>query len=822
VGGLRRSALIACALAAALAPPAAAQTRSLAVGQAVPRTCQAGLAPAGAPGTARAAFEPHALGVATLRLAGAGGDWDLALFDAATGRALNAGATYGPSELATATVWPGQALIAQACRRTGRGGTAKLSFDLYEEKPVATEPAALVRVPLDGVHTRERLEATGLDVTHDIGPDHASVVVYSAAERARLAAAGFPPTTVIGDMRADDLTRAHTDARYAKLTAASALPSGRDNYRTLADYGTDLKSIVDKYPAIARRVEIGKSLEGRPIEGVELAGDVRGHDGRPVFAVMGGHHAREWPATEMPIEFALDLAAGYGKNARITDLLDRVRVIALPIINPDGFNVSRGAGPTPFDDDPNATLPLSVADGASYKRKNCRAQPGFEDVPCSARPAAQGVDPNRNYGAYWGGVGSSTDPTSQGYRGPAPYSEPEPEAVHKLSSTRSIVTIITHHTFTEPGVWLRQPGFCSFKPPCHDPNDPSTGPLDDVVPDEAQQKSLGDAMGKATGWRSALGWDIGEITGATEDWNYFTQGADGYTPEQRGPNFHPSYQTAVVAEYTGTAAGAHGGVREALLVAGERSANPSFHSLLLGSAPPGRVLRLRKSFTTDTSQPAVKVQDKLDFTTIVPDSGFYSWHVNKSTRPLSTGPEAYTLTCEAADGQVIETHSLVIERGQTITEDLACGGTGTPSPDPVISPPAPGACADVRRPLSSPARGSFALSATGVSLRGRARDYGCKARTGLAERRGSLARVLVAVARVSGGHCRFLTAKGKLGKTRSCARPQYLPATGLASWKFQLAAQGLAAGAYQAWTRSVDSSGNVENRRRRILTAALR
>jgi hypothetical protein len=810
MSGRRWGFSIGCALAAgaALVPSAAAVVaeRSVVVDRPVERACQDGLLPAGTPGVARARFAPPETGVVTIRLAGTAGDWDLAVFDARSRRLQNAGATYGPRERAIAAAAPGRELIAQACRRTGPGRPARVSFDLHPQPPVDPgEPAALVEVPLDGTRGLERLEATGLDVTHDTGPTHAKVVVYSAAERARLLAAGFTFRTLIADMRSEDLKRARADRAYARLVAASPLPSGREGYRTLADYGTDLKAIADGFPSIARRVEIGRSLEDRPIEGVELAADVgRRDDGRPVYVVMGLHHAREWPSGEMPMEFALDLARSYANDARVRSLLDRVRVVVLPVINPDGFNVSRTAGPTPFDDSPEATLPLIVSDGASYKRKNCRAAaPESQGTPCMTRPAGQGVDLNRNYGAYWGGVGSSSNPVVQNYRGTAPYSEPEAEAVHRLSSTRPIVTLITHHTFTDQGEWLRQPGFC-FTQPCN---------ADDVVPDEAGMKALGDAMGAATGWNSNLGWEIGEITGATEDWNYFTQGAYGYTPEQRGPNFHPNFQDSVVEEYTGAAPGAAGGVREALMRAGEQAANPSFHSLLLGTAAPGHVLRLRKSFLTDTSMPNLKVNDRLEFTLRVPDSGTYAWHVNQSTRPLSTATESYTLTCEAPGGGVRETRDVAIARGQTVTVDLACGGPPV-APGPPPGPPTGPLCADVRAPLSRTSRRSLRLSRRHVRLTGRASDRGCRGTGAEGSRRGRVVRVFAAVARRErGGRCRFLTPARRLGPRRRCARARYLPARGTARWSFRMRTR-LPSGSYLAWSRALDASGNFERRRR--------
>ncbi len=91
----------------------------------------------------------------------------------------------------------------------------------------------------------------------------------------------------------------------------------------------------------------------------------------------------------------------------------------------------------------------------------------------------------------------------------------------------------------------------------------------------------------------------------------------------------------------------------------------------MGAAPPGRILRLRKSFQTPTSIEGLNVNDELDFTTTVPSTGFYNWHVNQSTRPLSSAPESYTLTCESRGGEVLQTRGVTVGRGQTRTIDLA-------------------------------------------------------------------------------------------------------------------------------------------------------
>ena len=236
------------------------------------------------------------------------------------------------------------------------------------------------------------------------------------------------------------------------------------------------------------------SFQGRPLTGVEISKNVKRRTrtaGRS-SSLVGEHHAREWPSSEAAMEFAIMLAQGYGNNKRITQLLDRARVVVVPKINPDGFISSRdwpadpadilgGGGRNPTDrrgqpgprhrsrpeqsvqrqpdwacrrtvrGDPHLRGERRTDDGlrrrarplsgrgrsrlrrhlrlpAQELRRRCIPNPS---VPCELQ---HGVDPNRNYGKSWGGPGSGEDRTSQSYRGTGPWSEPETQAV---TSTRS-------------------------------------------------------------------------------------------------------------------------------------------------------------------------------------------------------------------------------------------------------------------------------------------------------------------------------------------------------------------------------------------------
>ena len=99
-------------------------------------------------------------------------------------------------------------------------------------------------------------------------------------------------------MLVPDLAAADAADRAAerRATSRSALPSGRDPYRQYVDFTDELKALALSHPALVRPVQLGFTLEGRPIEGVEIATEVlREDDGRPVFLNLGAHHARGGP-----------------------------------------------------------------------------------------------------------------------------------------------------------------------------------------------------------------------------------------------------------------------------------------------------------------------------------------------------------------------------------------------------------------------------------------------------------------------------------------------------------------------------------------------
>ena len=644
---------------------------------------------------------------------GAGGDWDLALFDAVTGRSLVGSASFSSDELITWRVKKGQRLIAQGCRLAGPATIAAESY--FMPLPKGTRQTyKLLRVFISRQADVLKLEGLGLDVTHNQRPGWADVVVAYPAQAHLLADNGFTKVKVLEqDMLARDRADRAAEAKWAAEHGRSALPSGRTAYRRYQDYQADMKKLVTTFPNLVRPVTMPlKTLDGRPVEGIELGNNVSARDGRPIFFNMGIHHAREWPAAEHPMEWAIELANGYGKDARITDLLNRARVMTLPIMNVDGFIDSRDSQLSATDGDQGGVDPAGalttvngvvLQSGTPYRRKNCRFNETdtADTQPPGLCPVALGVDPNRNYGQLWGGYGASSFFTDQSYRGAGPFSEPEVRNIRAYVSTHHVTGLITNHTNGK--LILRPPGVKS----------------QGLAPDEAAMKALGDAMATDNGYVSQYGWQLYDTTGTTEDWTYYATGGYGYTFEHGGLGFHADFQNDVVNEYEGKPKTKYAGKgnRAAYYKMLTVTADRAHHSVIQGTAQPGVVLRLRKTFKTSTSPviyvisgfaddectsanqpacsqspagPAITFDDKLDFTMVVADAtGKYEWDVNPSTRPFSLKKgqlESYQMTCEDANGKVLDgPKDVTVERGKSITVDL-CGGVTNLAPAAPVQP----------------------------------------------------------------------------------------------------------------------------------------
>ncbi|MBD8868788.1 M14 family metallopeptidase [Nocardioides donggukensis] len=497
------------------------------------------------------------------------------------------------------------------------------------DRSEADEPTRIVMVDAPTVRERNRVVDLGLDLTERATRRGIEVVLHDAEDAETLRRAGFSWRVKVADLEKEVRANRRADRQYAAAVEESGLPSGRTAYRDYADYLSDLDALAAQYPTLTKPLTLeNETVLGEEIRGLEVsAGADNVKDGKPVFLLMGAHHAREWPSSEHTIEFGFDLLQSYADgDARARRILSSARLVIVPVVNVDGFEVSREA--TPLGD-------FSLFD-YEMKRKNCRISEStparFTTGTCDDNPAGRlrGTDLNRNYPGFWGGGGASTNWSSDVFRGDSPGSEPESDAVREFISERAVTMMISNHTYGN--LLLRPPAIAA------------TG----KAPDEPQLKAVADDMAAANDYDSQASYQLYDTSGSTEDWSYWITGGFGYTFEIGPDGFHPTYENAVVAEYLGIepADGAgNGGNREAYYRAAEAAIDPALHSRITGTAPAKHTITVSKTHTSPTSpviQPDGTVGDPILYedtltTSYASDGGRFTMDVNPSTRPLVAG-----------------------------------------------------------------------------------------------------------------------------------------------------------------------------------------
>ncbi|HEX6148354.1 M14 family zinc carboxypeptidase [Nocardioides sp.] len=494
------------------------------------------------------------------------------------------------------------------------------------------DPVQVVMVHAPTVDQRNQVVGLGLDITEHATRKGIEVVLYDAEDRRTLREAGFDWTVKVADLEAQTRADRRADRRYDAAVTRSPLPSGRTAYRTYEEYLSDMELLAQRFPKQTRPLTLpNETVLGEPIHGLEISANADNvQDGKPVFLLLGAHHAREWPSAEHTLEFAFDLLqTNAHKDPRSVQIMRNSRLVVVPVVNVDGFQISRNAEPGDPEDD------FDVFD-YEMKRKNCSISQStpvrYTTGPCDDNDAGRlrGTDLNRNYPGYWGGGGASTNWSSDTFRGDGPGSEPEPDAVRQFISERAVTMMISNHTYSN--LVLRPPAIAA------------TG----KAPDEPVYKALGDEMASHNQYTSQASYQLYDTSGSTEDWSYWITGGLGFTFEIGLEGFHPEFQNAVVGEYLGVppAAGAgEGGNREAYFTAAAAAADPALHSRIRGTAAKGRTITVTKTHISATSpviQPDGSTRDPIWYedtltNTYHSNGGPFTLHVNPSTRPLVAG-----------------------------------------------------------------------------------------------------------------------------------------------------------------------------------------
>lgn len=100
--------------------------------------------------------------------------------------------------------------------------------------------------------------------------------------------------------------------------------------------------LVQNYPELAKVYSIGKSVEGRRLLVIQITEGVKStHPERPAFKYVANMHGDESVGRQLMVYLAQYLLVNYGKDDRVTKLVNTTDIHLMPSLNPDGFEKSK-------------------------------------------------------------------------------------------------------------------------------------------------------------------------------------------------------------------------------------------------------------------------------------------------------------------------------------------------------------------------------------------------------------------------------------------------------------------------------------------------
>ena len=353
----------------------------------------------------------------------------------------------------------------------------------------------MVEIKVDSPGQLKKLLRMGTDISEikkDAmmqGPDGRPLQTYrveavvSAREEKQLGQAGFSWSDVPG--------RGPVKKIGEEYTVYKSYDATKNGIRA------QLRKIHSTYPQICKLETIGHSIQDRPLLAMRLTNEkIKGH--KPQVLFLATHHAREWVATQMAMRLINFLTTNFGSNGRVTDLLNSTEVWVIPVGNPDGYQYT-------FTNE-------------RLWRKNLRDNDGDGEIT-----VADGVDINRNFASRWGldEEGSSPIWSSGTYRGTAPNSEPETQAVVDFITANDFTFVISYHTH---GNLILYPWGWQVK----------TTSLDDPIflaqAGTDETPAIFDSLA-GVGYDPGVGADLYITNGDFTDWTYGELGIPSHTVE---------------------------------------------------------------------------------------------------------------------------------------------------------------------------------------------------------------------------------------------------------------------------------------------------
>ncbi|MFB9449894.1 zinc carboxypeptidase [Dactylosporangium vinaceum] len=323
------------------------------------------------------------------------------------------------------------------------------------------------------------------------------------ADRNRVGQTGASIDAVEGDRL--DITATPVEAlKIGRLgyritrTETEGFPAADSGYHDYAEMQAELDKAAKAYPKILQKLSLGKSYEGRDMPLIKISDNVAKDENEPEILYDAHQHAREHLTVEMALYLVKMFTEGYGKDPRITRVVDTREIWIVPDMNPDGgeYDIS----------------------GGKYRSWRKNRQP-------VGNGGYKGVDLNRNWGYKFACCdGSSPVVSSETYHGPSAFFAPETQHLRdfvlsrRVNGVQQIKAGIDFHTYSELILW----------PYGYTTQTTAAGLNGD------QQKTfatLGKAFAKSNGYTPEQSSSLYITDGSIIDWLWANQGIWAFTFE---------------------------------------------------------------------------------------------------------------------------------------------------------------------------------------------------------------------------------------------------------------------------------------------------
>lgn len=150
--------------------------------------------------------------------------------------------------------------------------------------------------------------------------------------------------------------------------------SAMGGYPTHSEITAKLMAAQAKRPDIIKVFSIGKSVKGKDLWVVKISDNVNADETEPEFKYISSMHGDEITGREMTTFLVEEIAAKYGSDQELTEIVNNTEIFIMPSMNPDGSELKQRANANGIDLNRNFPDIISDTNGASMATRQIENQ----------------------------------------------------------------------------------------------------------------------------------------------------------------------------------------------------------------------------------------------------------------------------------------------------------------------------------------------------------------------------------------------------------------------------------------------------------------